>query len=110
MQACRLVAGSGAKNQPEGASCSFSSSTVMPGSTRHTPAPASSSTSPQQLREISITTARFVHWPARLVPPARASTGAPCSAHTPTARAASSTLAGITTPSGSTWYSDASVA
>ena len=47
-----------------------------------------------------MTTAVLVHWPARLVPPPRDSTGAPNSLHTATASAPSSTLRGVTTAMG----------
>jgi hypothetical protein len=48
----------------------------------------------------SSTTAVLVHWPARLVPPPRDSTGTACSRHTATASTAPSGVRGTTTPIG----------
>ncbi len=47
-----------------------------------------------------MTTATLQVCPARLVPPPRETTGAPCSRHTAMAAAASSTVRGTTTPIG----------
>ena len=49
-----------------------------------------------------MTTATLHDCPARLVPPPRDTTGAPCSRHTAMAATASSTVRGTTTPIG-TW-------
>jgi hypothetical protein len=48
-----------------------------------------------------MTTATLQHWPARLVPPPRGSTGARCSRQTRTVSTTSSRLRGMTTPIGS---------
>ena len=48
-----------------------------------------------------MTTAALQHWPARLVPPPRDSTGILRSAHAATVTTTSSTVRGTTTPMGS---------
>ncbi len=83
-----------------GASCRFSSSSTMPGSTTHVRASGSTDSSALQYLVQSMTTAVLVHWPPRLVPPPRDSTGAPNSAHTATASAPASVVRGTTTPIG----------
>ena len=62
--------------------------------------PSSTDTSVLQYFDQSMTTAVFVHSPARLVPPPRDSSGAPWRRHTSTAATAASTLRGTTTPIG----------
>jgi hypothetical protein len=57
----------------------------------------------------SMTTAVFVHCPAKLVPPPRDSKGALCSRHTATASAPASTVHGRTTPTGNWRKFDASM-
>jgi hypothetical protein len=47
-----------------------------------------------------MTTATLQHWPARLVPPPRLSTGAPKSRQVATVATTSSTVRGTTTPIG----------
>ncbi|APX32340.1 hypothetical protein BH708_05960 [Brachybacterium sp. P6-10-X1] len=94
------VEGRGPNSRPYGASCAFSSSRTMPGSTRHVCASASTEINRLQYFVQSMTTATLVHCPPRLVPPPRGSTGAPCRAHTSIAAAPASTLRGTTTPIG----------
>jgi hypothetical protein len=72
----------------------------MPGSTTQVCRSASTETSASQYFVQSITTAVLVHWPPRLVPPPRDSSGAPNRAHTATAAAPASTERGTTTPIG----------
>jgi hypothetical protein len=63
----------------------LSTSRTIPGSTTQVRASGSTDTSLVQYLLQSITTAVFVDWPARLVPPPRDRTGAPKRAHTRTA-------------------------
>ncbi len=72
----------------------------MPGSTTAVRRRRSTDTTPWQYFVQSSTTALLQHCPARLVPPPRDSTGAPCRRQTATASTASSTDAGSTTPIG----------
>jgi hypothetical protein len=74
----------------------------MPGSTTQVLASGSTRTRPWQYLDQSMTTATLHDCPARLVPPPRDTTGAPCSRHTAMAATASSTERGTTTPIG-TW-------
>src|SRR5437763_3026175 len=94
------VEGSGPYRRPVGASRRFSSSSTIPGSTTHRRRSTSTETTWWQYFVQSITTAALVHWPARLVPPPRESTGAPCSRHTATLSTAASPVRGTTTPIG----------
>src|SRR5438552_4300538 len=94
------VEGFGPKLRPAPDSCSLSTSRTMPGSTRQVRAALSTESRRLQYLDQSSTTAVFVHCPARLVPPPRERTGAPCSRHTATASAAASTVRGTTTPIG----------
>src|ERR1700749_3774296 len=81
----------------------------MPGSTVQVRCCGSTARTRWQYFDQSSTTAVFVHWPARLVPPPRDSTGTPCSRHTATASAAASGVRGTTTPIGTCRKLDASV-
>ena len=104
------VAGSGPKRRPYGLRCSlFSTSSTIPGSTVQVRASASIAGTRWQYLVQSMTTAVLVHWPARLVPPPRDSSGAPCSRQTATAATAASTVRGSTTPMGTWRKFDASV-
>src|SRR5581483_22481 len=94
------VAGSGPYLSPVGASWRFRSSSTMPGWTMQVRELASTDSSLLQYFDQSITTAVFVHWPARLVPPPRDSTGAPHWRATSTAATADSGVRGTTTPIG----------
>src|SRR4051812_22628582 len=78
----------------------LSSSSTMPGSTTQVRRSGLTDTSRWQYFVQSMTTAVLVHWPPRLVPPPRESTGAPNSAHTATAAAPASIVGGATTPVG----------
>jgi hypothetical protein len=71
------VEGRRPNSSPYSASCALSSSSTIPGSTTHVLASGSTESSRLQYFVQSITTAVFVHCPARLVPPPRNSTGAP---------------------------------
>jgi hypothetical protein len=84
------------------ASCRFSSSSTMPGSTTQVRLSTSRATSLVQYLVQSMTTAVLVHWPPRLVPPPRESTGASNSAQTAIASTPASTLYGTITARG-TW-------
>ena len=79
------VAGLGPNISPCGASCALSSSSTMPGSTTQVCAPGVDRDEPWQYLDQSMTTAALHACPARLVPPPRDTTGAPCSRHTATA-------------------------
>ena len=57
----------------------------------------------------SMTSARFTVWPVSDVPPPRGSSATCRARATSTAARTSSASRGMTTPSGSTWYMDASV-
>src|SRR6266487_5075155 len=103
------VEGRGPKLRPGPDSCSLSTSRTMPGSTTQVRAPTSTETRRLQYLDQSSTTAVLVHCPARLVPPPRDRTGAPCSRHTATASAAASTVRGTTTPIGTCRKFDPSV-
>ena len=81
---------------------SLSTSSTIPGSTMQVRASASTSRTRWQYLDQSMTTAVLVHWPARLVPPPRDSSGTPCARQTATAATAASTVRGSTTPIG-TW-------
>lgn len=96
----RCVAGFGPYIRPCSASCSFRTSSLIPGSTTAVRAAASTDSSAVQCLDQSSTTAMLQHWPARLVPPPRESTGAPNSRQMDTAATAASTLPGTTTPIG----------
>ncbi len=72
----------------------------MPGSTTHTRRPVSTESSRLQNLLQSSTTAALQHWPARLVPPPRESSGTSNSRHTATASTAASGVRGSTTPIG----------
>ena len=76
------VAGLGPNISWCGASWALSSSSTMPGSTMQVRASASTETTPWQYFDQSMTTATLHVCPARLVPPPRDTTGAPCSRHT----------------------------
>ena len=69
------VAGSGPKRSPVGASSLLSMSSTIPGCTRQVRASVSTDSTWWQYLDQSITTASFVHCPARLVPPPRDSSG-----------------------------------
>src|SRR5690625_1002858 len=105
----RWVEGCGPYRSPVEASCWFRSSSTIPGST--TQVWFSSSTLSRRLQYFvqSSTTAVFVHWPARLVPPPRESTGTWCSRHTAIASAPAATVRGITTAIGTCRKFEASV-
>nr|WP_210435827.1 hypothetical protein [Saccharopolyspora sp. ASAGF58] len=94
------VAGCGPNFSPCSASWRLRSSSAIPGSTTQVRARGSTETSLLLLQ--SRTTAAFVHWPPRLVPPPRDRTGASWRRQTATARAPASTVRGTTTPMG-TW-------
>ncbi len=96
------VAGSGPNRRPCCPSWSLSTSSTIPGSTTAVRASGSTSTRRWQYLDQSMTTAVLVHWPARLVPPPRDSSGTACRRQTSTADTAPSTVRGNTTPSG-TW-------
>ena len=72
------VAGRGPNISPCSASWAFSSSSTMPGSTTQVRASGSTDTTPWQYFDQSIMTAALQACPARLVPPPRETTGAPC--------------------------------
>ena len=74
----------------------------MPGSTMHVFASGSTELTRRQYLDQSITTATLQVCPARLVPPPRDTTGAPCSRQTATAATPASMVRGTTTPIG-TW-------
>jgi hypothetical protein len=97
---CVWVDGFGPNFRWYGASCRFSSSSTMPGSTTQVRASGSTDSRRWQYFVQSMTTAVLVHWPPRLVPPPRDSTGAWCRAHTASAAAPASTVRGTTTPIG----------
>src|SRR5215472_1672726 len=103
------VDGFGPKLRPVVDSWSLSTSSTMPGSTTQVRAALSTDNSRWQYFDQSSTTAVLVHCPARLVPPPRDRTGAPCSRHTATASAAASTVCGTTTPIGTCRKFDPSV-
>lgn len=86
------------------------SSSTMPGSTERVLRSASTDRRWWQYLAQSVTTAVFVHWPPRLVPPPRESTGAPNRAYTSTAAAPTSRSRGTTTPIGTWRWFDPSVA
>ncbi len=94
------VDGLGPTISPCGASASLTLSSAIPGCTMAVLAAWSNDTSRWQYLVQSMTIAVLTHWPARLVPPPRDSTGAPVSRHTATASAAASTVRGTTTPIG----------
>ena len=60
-------------------------------------------------REKSSTSAWFTVWPVSDVPPPRGRTATPSLAATSSAAWTSSASRGMTTPTGSTWYMEASV-
>src|SRR5215472_4231627 len=103
------VDGFGPKLRPVVDSWSLSTSSTMPGSTTQVRAALSTDNSRWQYLDQSSTTAVLVHCPARLVPPPRDRTGAPCARHTATASAAASTVCGTTTPIGTCRKFDPSV-
>src|SRR5207248_1311966 len=82
--------------------CAFTSSSTAPGCTIAVRASASTDSTACTYFDQSSMTATLQHWPPRLVPPPRDSTGTACSRHTATASTASSTSRGTTTPIG-TW-------
>ena len=71
------VAGSGANVSWCSSAASRTRSSTMPGCTRATPLPGSSSTMRFMYFEKSMMTATLQHWPARLVPAPRGRIGAP---------------------------------
>src|SRR5438094_7084314 len=103
------VEGFGPKLRPAPDSCSLSTSRTMPGSTRQVRAALSTDSRRLQYLDQSSTTAVLVHCPARLVPPPRERTGAPCARHTATVSAAASTVRGTITPTGTCRKFDPSV-
>src|SRR5437868_14326328 len=103
------VAGSGPKRSPCGASSRLRTSSTMPGCATQVRSSGSTDTILLTYLDQSMTTAVFVHCPARLVPPPRDSTGVPCSRHTATASTAASTERGTTTPIGTCRKLDPSV-
>jgi hypothetical protein len=82
------------------ASASLALSRAMPGWSTAVLVSGSTDTSSWQYLVQSITTASLQHWPARLVPPPRDSTGTPARRQTATAATAASTVRGTTTPMG----------
>ena len=72
----------------------------MPGSTTQVRGASSTDTSRLQYLLQSMTTAWFVAWPARLVPPPRETTGALCWRQTPMTDSAAATERGSTTAIG----------
>jgi hypothetical protein len=96
------VDGLGPTISPYFFTASLTWSRAMPGCTIAARPPGSTEMTSWQYLVQSMTTASLQHWPARLVPPPRDSTGAPSSRHTATASAPASALFGSTTPIG-TW-------
>lgn len=80
-----------------------------PGSTTHRRPAGSTPSTRRHVGDRSSTTARLVHCPARLVPPPRGSNASRRAAQYPTTASTAAVSLGTTTPTGSTWYSDASV-
>ena len=74
----------------------------MPGCTRAVSPAGSSATMRFMYFEKSRMTATLQHWPARLVPPPRGSTGAPNSRHAARVACTSASSSGTTRPIG-TW-------
>src|SRR5690625_2839661 len=105
----RWVEGCGPYRSPVEASCWFRSSSTIPGSTTQVWFSSSTLSRRWQYFVQSSTTAVFVHWPARLVPPPRESTGTWCSRHTAIASAPAATVRGITTAIGTCRKFEASV-
>jgi hypothetical protein len=75
-------------------------SRVTPGCTRAIRRAASTARIARRWRDVSITTARLVVWPARLVAAPRKVMGAPSRRHVRIAASTSSASSGQTTPSG----------
>src|SRR5260370_34747495 len=86
------VDGCGPTIRPCLAATALTLSSTAPGSTTAVLAAGSSATTRGQYLVESIATASLQHWPARLGPPPRHSTGAPHSRHTATAATAASTV------------------
>src|SRR4051795_12172561 len=81
----------------------------MPGSTLQRRLPEATDRGRAQNLGEAARIASLVHWPARLVPPPRETTGSPSSWQTATVRAAASIERGTTTPIGTCRKLEASV-
>jgi hypothetical protein len=100
---------SGPKSRPSGRTWWFSSSCTTPGCTRAHFSSRFTSSTPFMYREKSRTSARFTVCPVSEVPPPRERNGTPCFCDSASAARTSSASRGMTTPTGSIWYIDASV-